>query len=83
MTENMQAASKPVSPMLFSASAVRLTKALMRDPDVLVARMGLEGTHFYRQGPIKTIVDELVPQLVGKDSAAQFLPGDYKGWVAR
>ena len=31
------------------ASAVRLTKALMRDPDALAARMAIEGTHFAAQ----------------------------------
>ena len=31
------------------ASAVRLTKALMRDPAVLAARMEIEGTHFAAQ----------------------------------
>jgi thiol-disulfide isomerase/thioredoxin len=43
---------------------------------------GLEGTLFWRQGPISTVIDKLVPELVGRD-AAQYLPSPYKGWVRR
>jgi hypothetical protein len=44
---------------------------------------GLEGTSFWRQGSIQTIIDRLVPELVGKKEAAKYLPRPYSGWVAR
>jgi hypothetical protein len=44
---------------------------------------GLDGTLFWRQGSIGTIVDQLVPELVGKQEAAKYLPPPYGRWVAR
>jgi thiol-disulfide isomerase/thioredoxin len=44
---------------------------------------GLEGTGFWRQGPIAQIVDKLVPELVGREAAAKYLPEPYRGWVRR
>jgi hypothetical protein len=43
---------------------------------------GLEGTAFVRHGPIKEIIDQLVPQLVGPKEAAKYLPQPYSSWVA-
>jgi thiol-disulfide isomerase/thioredoxin len=44
---------------------------------------GLEGTEFWRQGPIAQIVDKLLPELVGKEAAVRYLPESYRGWVGR
>ena len=44
---------------------------------------GLEGTAFWRQGSIKTIIEKLLPELVGQSEAAKYLPGWYRGWVTR
>ncbi len=44
---------------------------------------GLEGTGFWRQGAIGRIVDQVIPQLVGQQEAAKYLPPPYRGWVAR
>jgi thioredoxin-related protein len=44
---------------------------------------GLEGTLLSRQGPIKEIIDEVIPRLVGKAETATYLPEPYKTWVAR
>jgi thioredoxin-related protein len=41
---------------------------------------GLEGTGFWRQGPIAQIVDKLMPDLVGRE-AARYLPSPYRGWL--
>jgi thiol-disulfide isomerase/thioredoxin len=45
--------------------------------------MGLEGTGFWRQGPIAEIVDKLMPNLVGREAAARYLPEPYRGWLGR
>lgn len=44
---------------------------------------GLEGTRFVRQGPIKEIIEQLIPRLVGPKEAANYLPQPYSIWVAR
>jgi hypothetical protein len=44
---------------------------------------GLEGTGFWRQGPIAQIVDKLLPDLVGREAAARYLPKSYRGWLGR
>jgi thiol-disulfide isomerase/thioredoxin len=44
---------------------------------------GLEGTGFWRQGPIAEIVDKLLPELVGREAAARYLPEPYRRWIGR
>lgn len=44
---------------------------------------GLEGTLFWRQGSIGRIVDQVIPQLVGRQEAAKYLPQPYRAWVGR
>jgi thiol-disulfide isomerase/thioredoxin len=44
---------------------------------------GLEGTMYYRQGSIAKIVETIMPDLVGKDAVAKYLPQWYQGWVSR
>jgi thiol-disulfide isomerase/thioredoxin len=44
---------------------------------------GLEGTRFWRQGPIAEIMDKLMPDLVGREAAARYLPEPYRGWLGR
>jgi thiol-disulfide isomerase/thioredoxin len=44
---------------------------------------GLEGTGFWRQGPIAQIVDKLIPDLVGREAAARYLPESYRHWLGR
>jgi thiol-disulfide isomerase/thioredoxin len=44
---------------------------------------GLEGTGFWRQGPIAEIVDKILPDLVGREAAARYLPDPYRGWLGR
>jgi hypothetical protein len=44
---------------------------------------GLEGTMFVRQGPIAQILDKLIPDLVGRQAAARYLPEPYRRWVGR
>jgi thiol-disulfide isomerase/thioredoxin len=44
---------------------------------------GLEGTGFWRQGAIAEIVDKLMPELVGREAAARYLPEPYRGWLGR
>lgn len=42
---------------------------------------GLEGTFMLNSGAIRTIVTKTVPDLVGAENAAAFLPEPYKRWV--
>lgn len=44
---------------------------------------GLEGTEFWRQGPIAQIVEKLMPDLVGREAAARYLPESYRGWLGQ
>jgi thiol-disulfide isomerase/thioredoxin len=41
---------------------------------------GLEGTRFFRQNAIRKIIEQILPELVGKDRAAKYLPAYYRGW---
>jgi thiol-disulfide isomerase/thioredoxin len=42
---------------------------------------GLEGTRFYRQNAIRKIIEQLLPELAGRDGARKYLPAYYRGWV--
>jgi thiol-disulfide isomerase/thioredoxin len=44
---------------------------------------GLEGTSFSRLGPIAQILDKLMPDLVGREASARYLPESYRGSVRR
>jgi hypothetical protein len=42
---------------------------------------GLEDTFFLKEGSIRTIVTQTIPDLVGADKAAEYLPEHYRGWI--
>jgi thiol-disulfide isomerase/thioredoxin len=75
---------------LYGTALIESTAGLSSEARALALGKGLEGTFFPCQGPIRTIVLQLIPGLVGKDAAKDYLPGDeyfpgspyYKSWLA-
>lgn len=43
---------------------------------------GLEDTFFLNDGAIRTIITKTIPDLVGREKAADYLPVPYKTWIA-
>jgi hypothetical protein len=44
---------------------------------------GLEETHFFNDGTVRRLVFELVPELVGRKAAPDYLPERYAAWLQR
>ena len=66
----------------FGRALLAATASLSGEARARALAQGLEGTFFLNEGAIRTVVTQTIPELVGKETAAEILPGSYKQWIA-
>ncbi len=66
----------------YGRALIRSTEGLGAEARARALAKGLEGTFFAARGSIREIVLELIPGLVGKETARMILPGTYyPAWI--
>jgi hypothetical protein len=74
----------------YGMALIESTEDLRGEARARALGKGLDGTMFLCRGPIRTIVLQLIPELVGKDAAKDYVTGDnlfepsrpwYKSWL--
>jgi thioredoxin-related protein len=66
----------------YGRALIRSTESLRGEARARALAKGLKGTFFPMRGPIREIVLERIPGLVGKQAAKSLLPGDfYPRWI--
>jgi len=60
----------------YGAALIKSTMGLRGKARALALRKGLEGTVFFHSNSVRTIVTQLIPELIGTDDVKDYLPGD-------
>ena len=79
--EPIIAVRKPIGDA-YGKALLASTTSLAGETRARALAKGLENTMFLNDGTIRTIITKVMPDLVGKDNVAAFLPNPYKKWVA-
>jgi thiol-disulfide isomerase/thioredoxin len=66
----------------YGTALLAATASLNGEARARALAQGLENTGFLNEGAIRTIVTKTIPELVGREQAAELLPGSYKAWIA-
>ena len=79
--EPIIAVRKPIGDA-YGTALLKATESLTGEARARALAKGLEDTFFLNDGPIRTIISKVIPELVGRENAAAFLPSPYKAWIA-
>jgi thiol-disulfide isomerase/thioredoxin len=61
----------------YGKALIRSTEGLRGEARARALALGLDGTFFIARGSIREVVIDLIPSLVGKETAMKLLPGPY------
>ena len=78
--EPIIAVRKPIGEA-YGTALLKATASLTGEARARALGKGLEDTYFLNDGPIRTIVSKLIPELVGQENAASYLPTSYRAWI--
>jgi thiol-disulfide isomerase/thioredoxin len=87
-SEGVQGAFEPIIAVrmpigeAYCKALIDATSSLQGEERAKALGKGLEDTFFLNGGSLQTIVMKLIPDLVGRDNAASYVPKPYSAWLA-